>query len=197
MNGKGLLAALVLMTATAACGPVQRTLVAPAASSATPAPPPASAGDPDVVDLDHLPGLGNGGGPPGDVLAAAQAWGAAHAQSYGGLFLSGRYVYVELVGDAAAELADIRRGVSDPQSVRAVRAEYTFAQLQAMVDRISADQAWVKAQGIQMSAWGPDPYRNRVGVKLTRDDAHWRSLLTSRYGGAMLRFDVQAYAVPV
>jgi len=196
MNGKGLVAALALTAATAACGPVLSTPVAPAATSASAAPP-ASAGDPDVVDLDHLPGIGNGGGPPGDVLAAAQGWAAAHPQSYGGLFLSGRYVYVELVGDAAAELAQIRHGLSDPQWVRAVRAEYTFAQLQALVDRITADQAWVKAQGIQMSAWGPDPYRNRVGVKLTRDDAHWRSLLVARYGGAMLRFDVQAYAVPV
>jgi hypothetical protein len=72
------------------------------------------------------------------------------------------------------------QGSSIPVRYRTVR--HSQQDLQALVDRVEADQAHWQQQGIELSSWGIDIDSNTVQISLAHDTKAYQDALLARYG---------------
>ena len=144
----------------------------------------------DVVDLVNAPTAPAAPGADLSGLANAVAsWVQAHPDVTAGLYVSGDAVWVGFTMRAEAELAALRRDTGGVSNVRAFRATFTEAELRGLQDRVTADLADLKAQGVDVSGVGVDVYTNRLSIMLAHVDDRTCAVLVERYGNG--RFYVE------
>lgn len=142
----------------------------------------------EIVSLDHLPDLGGGDSPDiSQLVQVVRAWGSDHSDVYAGEFLANGHVYVGLVQNPEANLLVLRKLVPRSEAIRAVRSQYTMQQIQSGMNLLTGDRDALKSRGIQLSAWGPDEYHNRLSVTVAHLSPDTAAYLRERYGGDMLR----------
>ncbi|HET6208765.1 MAG TPA: hypothetical protein VFD94_00205 [Jatrophihabitans sp.] len=103
-------------------------------------------------------------------------------------------IEVELVGPPTAAIRAVvarddplYQGKPIPVSYRSVR--HTRRQLQALVERIGADDHYLQQQGIQLSTWGADPDSNLVKITVAHYTKAYRDALIARYGREWVTVD--------
>jgi hypothetical protein len=107
--------------------------------------------------------------------------------SYAGLQIVRYGIEVDNVGTPSAEMraavdrdAQRYQGSEIPVRFRSVR--YSEKELQAVMDRLTADvRSWAQ-RGIEFSSWGIDIVSNTVEIKLAHYSDAYRAALTARYG---------------
>lgn len=137
----------------------------------------------DVVDLGNVPRLG--GGEPGGAAQTVEVlnrYAGEHPSVYAGRVLAGGHVYVGFTREAPANLAAVRRSLSNPASVRAFRARRTYRDLAALQARIVADRPSLQAQGIDVCVTALDEQHNNVQIVLPRATSAMTRVLRARYG---------------
>jgi hypothetical protein len=146
----------------------------PPASSATPteASPTASITIPMGPDGPEL---------PEEVVAALQAYGAEHADEFGGLYVEdqSRASFVMLFTDRLEEHAAALAEIWPRVTVRGVR--FTEAALTEVLEGF--DLQAMAADGIEPLSAGLDTINNRVTLDLKSDDPTLEARLELRYGG--------------
>ena len=126
-------------------------------------------------------------------LAAAQGnlWSdLPKFASYAGAQIVSYGIEVDLVGaPTAAILAVVARddpqyqGKPVPVRYRAVR--YSQQQLQALLDRVEADDKELRQQGIELNTWGIDINSNTGQVSMTHYTKAYQDVLLARYGSEL------------
>ena len=128
---------------------------------------------------------------PEDVVAALQAYGAEHADEFGGLYVEDQsrgsfgMFFTDRLEEHAAALAEIWPRVT----VRRVR--FSEAALMDVLERL--DLASMAGPGLEPLSAGIDTMNNVVVLELKSDDPSIETLLELQYG-AML--DVTVYPFP-
>lgn len=128
---------------------------------------------------------------PEDAVAALQAYGAAHPDEFGGLFVDdqARASFVLLftghLDEHAAALAEIWPRVT----VREV--EFSEAALMAVLEGL--DLTGMTRDGVEPISAGLDTMNNRVTLELKADDPTLGPSLERQYGGML---DVTVYPIP-
>jgi hypothetical protein len=168
-------AALVIAVLLAACGGVPGSSAVPTQSEGHPAEP-------------------DGRIDPRDGLERLQAYGAEHADSFGGLYLdqpAGRTVVMLFTRDldrharAAAALAPAG------MTVRVEQARFTEAELLEVLEGI--DPVELAAGGVEMISAGLDVINNVVALEAKSNVPGVEHLLEARHGG---RLDVTIHPLP-
>ncbi len=119
---------------------------------------------------------------------------------YAGMQIVAYGIEIDVVGEppAAVHAAIARYGMKYqgreiPVRFRAVRN--SRAQLQALMDRITADRdGWV-SQGIEPSTWGIDLGTNTVEIRLVHYQAAYAAALIGRYGARFVTVYPHNYRV--
>ena len=114
-----------------------------------------------------------------------QAYGDDHAAEFAGLFIdqAAGGVLVMLFTDHIAEHdAAIRQLVRPDARVEVRHAPIAETDLMALMDRITADDARLKALGVAVLTTSLDPRANRVGVGVSTQRQDAGGLLASIYG---------------
>jgi hypothetical protein len=128
---------------------------------------------------------------PEDAVAALQAYGADHADEFGGLYVEdqsqGSFVmlFTDRLDEHAAALEDIWPRVT----VRGVR--HSEAALTALLE--SFDLQAMAGEGIEPVGAGLDTMNNRVILELKSNDATLEARLELQYGGMV---DVTVFPLP-
>lgn len=78
------------------------------------------------------------------------------------------------------------RNFPRPDLVDAVTVKFSFAELQTVADRISADADELARQGAKLSTWGVNPTTNRVRVGIDQPTPAVIENLQRRYGAEIL-----------
>jgi hypothetical protein len=114
--------------------------------------------------------------------------------SYASLKIVSYGIRVDLVGPPTAAIRAVV-GQDDPQyqgkpiPVRYRSVRHTRRELQALVDRISADVNYWQQQGIEPSTWGAYPDSNLVEITLAHYTKAYRDALVARYGREWVTVD--------
>lgn len=126
-----------------------------------------------------------------DQVAALQAYGAEHAQEFGGLYVDdqsrGSFVmlFTDRLDDHRAALAEIWPRVT----VRGVR--FSEAELRALQDQLGAEL--LGAEGIELLSVGVDIIGNSVQLALKSDDPTLEQRLESAHAGML---DASVFPLP-
>ncbi|HEV2887634.1 MAG TPA: hypothetical protein VGX49_12030 [Jatrophihabitans sp.] len=106
---------------------------------------------------------------------------------YAGLRIVPYGVEVDVVGEPSARMraavardAVMYQGSEIPVRFRSVR--YTEKELQAVVDRVTADMKELDKVGIRLSSCGIDIKTNKVMIELAHYTDAYRTVLLARYG---------------
>lgn len=126
--------------------------------------------------------LAAAGGPLSTHLEAFASYAGNQIVSYG--------IEVDLVGpptDAirAVVLRDDPQYQGKPVPVRYRSVRHSWRELQALTDRIAADEADWQKQGIQLSSWGPEINSNTVRISLEHYTKAYRDALIGHYGNVV------------
>lgn len=128
---------------------------------------------------------------PEDVVVALQAYGAAHADEFGGLYVEDQsrgsfgMFFTDRLDEHAAALAEIWPRVT----VRGVR--YSEAALMDVLERL--DLASMAGPGLEPISAGIDTMRNVVTLELKTDDSTLEMRLELQYGDML---DVTVHPLP-
>lgn len=205
----------VLILASAACGTSSRSTDAtgsPLAADPTtpsptePSPTPSAGGYPPkgdpcdvsrrerlrfgtrVPDVWHLTDVPIVEKPSKSARPGARTYLNEHPEVGGDLFLTDGWLFVGFTQRAEYHLSKMREVYSDPEHLRAFRAQWTERELEALQDRLSDDRADLRREGIGVNDLGRSSYINRVEVSLDRLDQAWMTTLEARYGVDRLCF---------
>lgn len=105
---------------------------------------------------------------------------------FGGVYWEGDRVKLTFTRDAEALRGRLVRNFPRPELVDAVTVKFSFTQLQAVADRISADADELLRQGAKLSTWGVNPTINRVRVRIEQPTPAVVEDLQRRYGAELL-----------
>ncbi|MGH2530499.1 MAG: hypothetical protein ACRDH0_14360 [Actinomycetota bacterium] len=105
---------------------------------------------------------------------------------FGGLHWQDKRLKLGFTRDADALRSEVVAGFPRPDLVDSVTVLFSVAELQAIVDRITADSAELIGQGINLASWGVDDAMNRVHVAVDGLSASGLESLHSRYGAKAL-----------
>ena len=135
-----------------------------------------------------------GPAPLGADTARLTAFGrilSSHIDEFGGMYFDqladGAVVVLVTarVGDYIAALAPTLGSHADHLRVFAVA--HTYQELMTLTQRLAADSAWLKAQGVVLSSFGPDAVSNTVVASVPAATDAVKAVLQGRYPGAPLR----------
>lgn len=117
------------------------------------------------------------------VVASGQSGAASvFGQSYAGIAITPGGVELSLAGDNAPDVEAVVPRVVDSVPVTFKIVDHSQAVLNALTDRIGADRnAWI-AEGITLSAWGPDYSSNKVLIYLSSFSKSAADALAAKYG---------------
>jgi hypothetical protein len=151
----------------------------------------------DVVSLETLRRLPQGGGVNPHALEAVHEWCRLHPKTFAGWVVAGSTLYVGFTGNAPRHLKALRRLVPT-LTIRGFQAEHPYSDLLELVTRISTDLPALRTEGVEVAGVGISDQQNRVIVNLVRDEARWMAELRRRYGSKFLMFRITGrfYALP-
>jgi hypothetical protein len=137
---------------------------------------------------------------PEDAHLVAEQLQTAKPSYFGGVLLDRSFVYVGFTRDPCKHLAELQRKVADPSVFRVFLATHSYAQLEALTNRMTADSVWLQAHVPELTGYGPDIGTQTLGVGLRHVTDRAKSLITARYAGGdkgLFSFHQQAPLRPV
>jgi hypothetical protein len=134
---------------------------------------------------------------PANNLAAGVASrfeGFAADSTYAGVVIEETDVRVYVVGRPSPALqATLDRQAAVPIRITHVRT--SLAELTSLTLRLNDDSAMLARQGIGMSSWGPDIFRDQVLITLSHYSGAQAAALRSRYGSALIHVETRSVQV--
>ena len=117
---------------------------------------------------------------------AIDEYGGQHADEFAELYVDPQaIVHVGFTANQAQHLAAIRALFAFPDRVQVFTAQRNRAQLQALIDRIEADDAALLADGIDVTVANEAVQTNDVEVGVPAPSAAIQQTLTQRYGAGV------------
>ena len=119
------------------------------------------------------------------VVVAIDRYTAAHADEFGGLYLDQEHAAGAVTTLWTAHLdqhaAAMRALVHPTARIAFKAARFTYAELRAFQDRISADWGWMRDVGIAPMGVGVDIIANRVEIDVSSADPDAAPIVTDYY----------------
>lgn len=87
-------------------------------------------------------------------------------------------------------------GAGDAPFTKLVEVPNSYATLQSLTSQITGDQSVIKAAGIDMRQWGPDPQSNTVQVEVSSDPSVAESYFDNAFGADRVTVVFDALPLP-
>ena len=105
---------------------------------------------------------------------------------FGGVYWEADRVKLAFTRDAQALRVRVARNFPRPDLVDAVTVKFSFAELQGVADRITADADELARRGATLSTWGVNPTTNRVEIGIEQAAPDVIEEIHRRYGADIL-----------
>jgi hypothetical protein len=119
------------------------------------------------------------------VIPIVQRYVAEHPAAFGGLWIDqehGGVVTVVFTQDADLHARELAVRLAGVGVVNVRSARYSESELQALQDRIVADDAWFKTIPAQLKGVGVDPTKNAVEIDISTANPGITALIVARFG---------------